>query len=150
MSPEKTEKLFEEFPILYQGHKKPATENLMSFGFDHGDGWYEPIRKLSAFIEEYNKLHPETPVIAFQVKEKFGTLRFYVEGNAADFSKDLDAAIEQAMKECNNRCEICGTTTGLGLTRGYIQRVCRPCAGSKRGWTPDIEDKTDVRGPTID
>lgn len=147
MSPDKTEKLFNDFPVLYQGKDKPITENLMAFGFSCGDGWYAPLRKLSEKLEAYNTEHPDAPVIAIQVKEKYGTLRFYADRDAV---KEVRQMIREAEIECNKVCEICGTTTDLGCTIGYIQHVCRVCAGPKRGWTPDTEDKTDVRGPAID
>lgn len=88
MSPEKTEYLFNRYPILYQGKDETVQTNLMPFGFECGDGWFELIDNLSYFIEGYNMQYPAHPIKAFQVKEKFGGLRFYV-GNCPDYLLDL-------------------------------------------------------------
>jgi hypothetical protein len=40
-----------------------------------------------------------------QIKEKFGTLRFYVDANA---SAELEAAIDAAEKASASICELCG------------------------------------------
>jgi len=121
-----TDKLSEDFPVLYAGRKMSLTENLMPFGFECGDGWYEPIRKLSAKIEEYNKEHPKEPVIAMQVKEKFGGLRFYLVTRAPDV---VHGWIEDCENECDKHCEECGATEELGYTtKGWCSRLCYPCA----------------------
>lgn len=79
MNKEHTKKLFEIAPVFYSGRKLPITRNLMSFGFECGDGWYYPLRTLSSKIEMINILgeHLGVSVKALQVKEKFGTLRVY-------------------------------------------------------------------------
>ena len=42
MNPELTERLFTEFPELFRGRHLPVTQNLMGFGFECEDGWYDP------------------------------------------------------------------------------------------------------------
>lgn len=72
------ELLFTQFPDLYREKDSPPTETLMVWGFDVGDGWYSLIRALSETLEEI-----EPDLRARQVKEKFGTLRFYTSGSSA-------------------------------------------------------------------
>jgi hypothetical protein len=48
----------------------------MSRGFEHGDGWFRIIEELSAKLDTIAR-KCEITIIADQVKEKFGTLRFY-------------------------------------------------------------------------
>ena len=66
--------------MLYCGVDKSIQESLIPFGFECGEGWKEPLWSLSAKLEALNmqywpKYHVR--IQAVQVKEKFGTLRFY-------------------------------------------------------------------------
>lgn len=66
--------------FLYTGRSKPMTESLMCFGWECPDTWNEILRDLSYQLEELNiRYYPKykTRIEAVQVKEKFGTLRFY-------------------------------------------------------------------------
>lgn len=78
MKQELQQKLFDSFPILYQLKDAPITEALMAWGFCCGDGWFDLLWRLSKDLEEYNHTHPENPVMATQVKSKFGELCYYV------------------------------------------------------------------------
>lgn len=81
MKAEHEKELFELAPILYSGHKESMRHCLMCFGFECEDGWFYPLRSLSAQVEAKNILMRKYGVYikATQVKEKFGTLRFYYE-----------------------------------------------------------------------
>lgn len=108
-------KLIEKYPKLYQGTKLNPQESCMAFGFEHDSGWYGLIDKLS---EDLTKIDPGA--IASQVKEKFGTLRFYC-SVYNDASMEL---IDQAEKESGYICEVCGQA---GLTRwdlGWVRTLC--------------------------
>lgn len=78
MKAELQQKLFSAFPILYQLKDAPLTDALMAWGFCCGDSWFDLLWRLSLDLEEYNRDHPENPVIAIQVKSKFGELCFYI------------------------------------------------------------------------
>ena len=101
MKAELQEKLFDKYPKIFGDRTKPMTETCMCWGLDVGDGWYDLIDTLCEALtytyttsievdEEDGKrlgIKPysdsyyftvEPPqVIATQVKEKYGTLRFY-------------------------------------------------------------------------
>lgn len=81
MKKELTEQLFNIAPVLYAGRHQPISKNLMKFGFECGDGWFRPLEELSYDLEAVNfMMRPKgISVKATQVKEKFGTLRFYYE-----------------------------------------------------------------------
>jgi hypothetical protein len=72
------ELLFNRFPDLYREKDLPMTETAMCWGFDVGDGWWSLIAALSATLVE---IDPD--IRARQVKEKFGSLRFYTSGSSA-------------------------------------------------------------------
>jgi hypothetical protein len=76
---DKYEELMKNCPILYSQRKLPMTETCMCWGITCGEGWYEPLAKLSVLLESYNHYYKRYNlcVQASQVKEKFGTLRFY-------------------------------------------------------------------------
>jgi hypothetical protein len=125
MNEELTRKLVEDFPVLYREHKLPVTHSCMGWGFQCGDGWEGPIRRLSERLEGWNREHPHTPVVATTVKEKYGGLRFYTNGVAAS---EVEGWIVEAEEECHATCEWCGGREDMGTTQGYISRVCRGCA----------------------
>lgn len=106
MNKELDQKLCSEFPSIFRDRHGDKTSTLMCWGFECGDGWYNIIRGLCLSLTynydtakdlkldgrvmlEYTKYDdPEFDsyfwhhngsgdVVATQVKEKFGTLRFY-------------------------------------------------------------------------
>jgi hypothetical protein len=102
-----------------------------AYGVECGPGWrrlYEPLLKL---CDLYG-------VEVMQVKEKFGGLRFYVNGTS-----DLDDLIVAAERQSLRTCEDCGengqtynseknvhepkATTGRSRTSGWIRTLCASC-----------------------
>lgn len=120
MNAEHTNRLFEDFPALYVGRYLPATANLMSCGFGCGDGWFELLRHLSQQLQHWNLAHPEAPVIAVQVKEKFGGLRFYVDQSILE----VEAAIAAATLKSLQTCELTGQPGSLHQRNDYYQTLC--------------------------
>lgn len=87
------------------------------FGVECGPGWkslYEPLIELCK----------AEGVAILQIKEKYGTLRFYV-GAAPDHVFD---AIDEAEARSAVTCERCGAP---GQTRGgsWIRTLCDDCNG---------------------
>jgi len=126
MNKENTEKLMKDFPTLYRGAKEPLTQNLMSFGFECGNGWFDLIYDLS------RKLFEICPRLkATQVKEKFGTLRFYIEGVRTDKADKTYLAIDEAEGESGITCETCGSKVGTKCKTtkggGWISTLCAEC-----------------------
>lgn len=106
MSPELDKKLCEEFPSIFRNRDGDMRKTCMCWGFECGDGWYNIIRglclsltynyetskdlKLDGRVKPENMKYDDPDfdsyfwrhtgaglVIADQVKEKYGTLRFY-------------------------------------------------------------------------
>ena len=103
------------FPKMYGGRYG---------GFAIGEGWYPLIEKLSETIQNHidhkQKQGEDCPqVIVQQVKEKFGTLRFYYDGGD-DF---IHGAVWLAESMTSMLCETCG---GLGKRRegGWMRTLC--------------------------
>jgi hypothetical protein len=57
----------------------PLTENFMAYGFTHGDGWFAIVDVLSGLATEMMDRTGQR-IIASQVKQKLGGLRFYMRG----------------------------------------------------------------------
>ena len=85
------------------------------FGVEHNKGWRHIVEPL---IKRCN----EEGVTILQIKEKFGTLRFYVQGA----SDELYEAIEAAERESEVTCEKCGTEGKL-RTDGWWRILCDEC-----------------------
>ncbi len=121
MTPKRTQQLFAAFPDLYRLHKEDATVSAMCFGFQCGDGWFQPLYRLSAAIEEAARaecLEPNSPAWpkVWQVKQKFGSLRVIVEIDPVPgfdprpLERTIATLIEKAEAEYLNTCEACGAT----------------------------------------
>jgi hypothetical protein len=79
---------------------------------DTGKGWNKIILPLLDVCNSRG-------VSVAQVKEKFGTLRFYVDG--AD--DDLYNLINKAEAESSRTCEVCGEP-GASTNYGWIKTLC--------------------------
>lgn len=117
MRVELEEKLVRKFPRLYRDYGGSPQKTCMAFGFECGDGWFDLIEELS---EKITKLSSD--VYAAQVKEKFGTLRFYVY-HAND---EVDEIIYEAEKRSAKTCEKCGNPGKL-RDNGWLITLCDYC-----------------------
>jgi len=68
--------LVKKYPSLYQDYNGNMKYTCMCWGFSCGNGWFNIIDNLSKQITDLEKKY-NIKVIADQVKEKFGGLRFY-------------------------------------------------------------------------
>lgn len=111
MDEELQKKLQERFPVLYRELGKPGTR--MEWGIACGDGWFDLIWRLS---EDLEKLDPN--LVATNVKEKSGLLRFYVaesfvDGNPAWLKNErVWERLHEAWDESDTICEVCGASKG--------------------------------------
>ena len=128
MNQEFTDRLFEKYPELYAGKDLPLTQNLMSFGFECGDGWYQIINALSWGLTQLIK-QGQTNLRAVQVKQKWGTLRYYINGS----SKEANALIEMAEILSGVTCEACGSIKDVKPTKGWITYLCKNCRKESHG-----------------
>jgi hypothetical protein len=103
MSPELDKKLCEKYPKIFVNRNASARITAMCWGFECGDGWYDIIDYLCEKLQEVSD-RTGHQIVASQVKEKFGTLRFYVESETRE-AYDL---IRQAEEDSQVICEVCG------------------------------------------
>lgn len=124
MSPELDKKLCEKYPKIFANRNGPPEQTAMCWGFECGDGWYNLIDKLCDWLQFNTDSNNHLPkyanqVVAVQVKEKFGGLRFYVDG-ASDVQ---DAAISFAESMSYRICDVCGAP-GKPNGSGWIRTRC--------------------------
>ena len=124
MTEEKTKKLFNRFSFF--NPINPLSQSLMAFGFECEDGWFDLIWRLCADIEKMLPQMiniPEEPFEVVQVKEKFGTLRFYTTTGTQEIRK----RINQAEQESAGICELCGAPGKQYEIRGWLMVRCERC-----------------------
>ena len=68
--------LVKSHPQIFRDYKGDATKTCMAWGMACGDGWYYLLHSLCKDLDKIAVKH-NIVIIADQVKEKFGGLRFY-------------------------------------------------------------------------
>ena len=117
-------KLVEKYPTLFADRYKSEMETAMCGGFECGDGWFNIIDTLCSNIQQYidfkaERKEPVSQVVVFQVKEKFGGLRFYINGG----DDTIDQLISFAEDMSYRTCDVCGNV-GTVRTDGWIKTRC--------------------------
>ena len=100
-------KLVAKYPLIFADRFEDPKTTAMCFGFECGDGWYDIIDILCASIQSHIDNHRDPDfgqVVAVQVKEKYGSLRFYT--NTGDDT--IFALIDMAEMLSERTCEVCG------------------------------------------
>jgi len=145
-----SEKVFDKFmcekyPVIFQERNLPMSQTCMCWGFNVGKGWYELLYNL---CEKIDKLYKLTGIglKASQVKEKFGSLRFYTspsfnekvkqvkeklkidDGTAKAIVEILDDCIDIAECKSDKTCAECGETYYDKISiGGWVYGVCEKC-----------------------
>lgn len=156
MSPELDEQLCKKYPRIFRDRNGDMRSTAMCWGLAVGDGWYNILDQACALIQwhvsyrrnevakiikkqrknialeewEVNKLllpYMHQP-IAVQVKEKFGSLRFYM--NGTDEYTDGILAMAESMSEVT--CETCGCPSKIsGSGTGWLTSQCERCTAKQ-------------------
>ena len=136
MRKELQDKLYEKYPKIFRQKDLSMKETAMCWGIECGDGWYTLIEKL-CYSLQFNTDHNNKPeqenesrypqVEAVQVKEKWGGLRFYTNGET-DIQR---GAIDFAELMSYEICENCGSTDDVQRTKGWVRSLCKNCRVEK-------------------
>lgn len=86
--------------------------------FPVGEGWRALVEKL---VDDLANL--DSTIEVAQVKEKHGTLSFYIFGGT-DEAYDL---IDKAERESSRICELCGTRDNVTTEGGWLLTLCKTC-----------------------
>jgi len=112
MKQELQQKFYDEFPGWF--------DNLQ-FGFEVNDGWFNLLWNLCVELKKTGFGLSEEG--ASQVKEKFGSLRFYIYGGTDEQWKLIDEAEEASY----TICEQCGKPSEIRKVDGWFYNMCDTC-----------------------
>ena len=116
-------RLCAEFPLLYRDRHGDKMATCMCWGFP-GDGWFHLLHELSSKLEPLIAAQPENErAVAAQVKEKFGTLRFYLDYG----TEEMEALIREAQAKSAVTCERCGVRGENRSNGGWLKTLCDWC-----------------------
>ena len=131
MKPELDAALCQKYPKIFKNRHEDKMTSCMAWGFECDDGWYDIIDILCHEIQHYidyksKNLSEEEleifQVVATQVKEKFGTLRFYYGGG----DEVIEGMVMMAESLTHRTCEGCGCP-GERRGGGWIKTLCDKC-----------------------
>jgi hypothetical protein len=119
--------LCEKYPKMMVNRHASVQETAMCWGFSCGDGWYNILNALMGNIQGHidwkNKKEEVVPQVTLdQIKEKFGTLRFYYSGG----DDVIDGMVRMAESMTEVTCEECGNV-GERRGGGWVHTYCTPC-----------------------
>jgi hypothetical protein len=123
--------LCERYPKMMVNRNLPMQETCMCWGFDCGDGWFNILDQLMGNIQHHidwknKKEEVVAQVTLDQVKEKFGTLRFYYTGGD-DY---IDGMVTMAESMSGVTCEECGNP-GKRIGGGWVTTLCEEHAKAR-------------------
>jgi len=135
MKKELDEKLCREFPDIFRDRYGKISETCMCWGIECGEGWYDIIHQACSEMKRV-KQKSGINFYAEQIKEKYGTLRFYYthDRRLLRISKKrfkryvdyIDAVVSNAEKKSETICEHCGKK-GKRRDDGWIRTLCNKC-----------------------
>jgi len=137
MREELDKKLCEKYPDIFRDRNAPMTRTAMCWGFSHNDGWFTILDETCAKLMMIKKL-TGVGVVATQVKEKFGTARFYIMGDeqsqstfSEDDAKIIGGIIRDIIDYFESRsagtCEDCGQWGSLRIWGNWYYTRCYQC-----------------------
>lgn len=150
MNNELQKQLAEEFPFLrckQQPDKNKISNLYDAFGMEIDDGWFSLVKDLCTEIKNlYDEAGLPCDIVMDQVKEKYGTLRWYYhyeedEGGtpALDFpgesslrfasdkielKKNVADIVSKYERLSGAVCEVCGRPGKIRSDLGWIRTLC--------------------------
>ena len=135
--------LIEKYPEILKDMYGDPAKTCMAWGCATGDGWFKLIDGLCAKLDFIRK-QSSIIIAATQIKQKFGTLRFYWGIDVAQCPATTEIKhwygiicdlVSLAEIESGRICERCGSsneveTKAHGQTH-YISSLCPKCAKIK-------------------
>ena len=150
-------KLKEKYPAILARLGGSQYETCMSWGHGGlaiGDGWMPLLENLMDYLQFQHDRNGYPQCVFEQVKEKFGSLRIYVDwkpctSDTAEYgikfnrtAENLQCVIDFASSQSARTCEECGQP---GKIRGnhWVQCRCDDCIKPVEKLEPGIPDPRD-------
>ncbi len=141
MNRELQQEFWKAFPGIFRERTLPMTQTAMCWGLEIGDGWAELLWKLCCRILAFQRFH-RCEVIAKQVKEKYGGLRFYwriqfqrndvLPGESLDCFLQMCRLTDRYEDESLHTCEECGRPGRCVSNAGWVLTRCDECLERSR------------------
>lgn len=125
MKAELEKELVEKYPKIFRDYHGDYQQTCMAWGCDCQDGWSWLIDNLCGSIQGYIDCNPHLnicQVTAAQIKEKYGTLRFYFSGG----DNYIGGMVSLAESMSGSICEVCGQPGKL-YNKGWVTVRCDVC-----------------------
>lgn len=120
MSPELDALLCQRYPKIFADRHASMQKTCMCWGFSCGDGWFDIVDAICARLQHMTDHEGAPQVVASQVKEKFGSLCFYVQrATEAQFEE-----IQRIAGRSNRICEVCSAPGARVVAGGWHQVRC--------------------------
>ena len=145
MKQELDEQLCKKYPKMMVNRNKPMMETCMCWGFECGDGWFNILDQLMGNIQHHidwkNKNSEVVAQVTLdQVKEKFGTLRFYYSGGDDEISGMVRMAESMSGVTCEE-CSAPAETHGPG----WIKTLCDHHEAERQARYKEIVNDEDLQ-----
>jgi len=122
MRQELDRQLRERHPEIFASPESTSKGSVIIWGIECADGWFDILDKLCSDIQAHINLTGSSQVIARQIKEKYGGLRFYYSG--ADLV--VDQLIDEAEELSEVTCDCCGAPGTLTENaNGWLRTRCQ-------------------------
>lgn len=118
--------LLQKYPRILAGHPRGLQPSPGFRGFEHDDGWMALLESGLELIQWHTEQatdaadDPVPAVTVQQVKEKFGSLRFYYSGGDAFVAGVVAMMTAISLKTC----EICGDAGQCRGREGNVKTLC--------------------------
>lgn len=142
MKKELQDKLYKKYPEIFRQKDLSMQETCMCWGIECRDGWYDLINAMCSLLQFNTERNGYPQIEATQVKEKFGTLRFYYElkyseENKKNEWKERQTGIQKGIISLGEFlsgyiCENCGINKKVKQTRGWVVTLCEDCLKERR------------------
>ena len=122
--------LVKKYPKILRDYKGDMMQTCMAWGMECDDGWYKLLdkcmEKLQYICDLCSKDGREVQVVANQIKEKYGTLRFYVSVyDANEIENDIvDDIVNDAERTSSRTCEVTGEYAEPCKRGGWYKTLC--------------------------
>ena len=136
MTEEEDKVLCEKYPKIFKNRNGSIQETCMAWGFECGSGWFDIIDILCHEMQNHvdwkskdlsEEEKESLQVVADQVKEKFGTLRFYYSGG----DDVIEGMVSMAESISHRICEECGCP-GDPRKGSWIKTLCDKCDDERK------------------
>jgi hypothetical protein len=98
-----------------------------AFGCECSNGWYDVLHGLCTEITSaYSERGIDVDVIPEQIKEKFGTLRFYF-SCGMEMYETVNDIVSKWETISGKTCELCGDSGSLRTDRSWWSTLCDEC-----------------------